>query len=103
MCFGVLQEMFRNIRILSIDWIRKSEPASAFSNLAIYSLEILKVERTGQPGRPEFEISENILLELLSSSYSWKQISDMLLVSWWTIRRRVVEYGLQEATGYSTI
>ena len=34
---------------------------------------------------------------------SWKQISNMLLVSRWTIRRRVVEYGLQEATGYSAL
>ena len=52
-CASVLQEMFRSIRILFLDWIRKSEPASPCSNLAIYSLEIPKVERTGHPGRPK--------------------------------------------------
>ena len=67
------------------------------------SLEIPKVERTGQPGGPKFEISEKVLLELLSYSCIWKQISDMLPVSRWTIQRCVVEYGLQEATGYSTL
>ena len=102
-CASVLQEMFRSIRILFLDWIRKSEPASPCSNLAIYSLEIPKVERTGHPGRPKFEINENVLLELRSYGYSWKQISNMLLVSRWTIRRRVVEYGLQDATGYSAL
>lgn len=58
-----------------------------------------KVERSGRPGRPRFEISEDVLLELRS----WKQVADMLLVSRCTIRRRVVEYGLQETTGFSAL
>ena len=33
--------------------------------------------------------------------FTWKQVADMLLASRWTIRRRVVEYGLQETTGFS--
>ena len=41
-CASVLQEMFRNIRILFLDWIRKSQLASQCSNLGIYSLEIIK-------------------------------------------------------------
>ena len=62
-----------------------------------------KVERSGRPGRPRFEISEDVLLELRSYGCTWKQVADMLLVSRWTIRRRVVEYGLQETTGFSAL
>ena len=62
-----------------------------------------KVERSGRPGRPRCEISEDVLLELRSYGFTWKQVADMLLVSRWTIRRPVVEYGLQETTGFSAL
>ena len=62
-----------------------------------------KVERSGRPGRPRFEISEAVPLELRSYGFTWKQVADMLLASRWTIRRRVVEYGLQETTGFSAL
>ena len=39
------------------------------------------MERSGLPGRPKFEISEDVLLELRSCVFTWKQIADMLLVS----------------------
>lgn len=58
-----------------------------------------KVERRGRSGRPRFEISEDVLLELRSYGFTWKQVADMLLVS----RRRVVEYGLQETTRFSAL
>ena len=51
MCSGSTRNVQKNIRILSKDWIRKSEPAFACSNLGLYSLEIPNVERTDQPGR----------------------------------------------------
>ena len=44
-----------------------------------------------------------MLLELHSLGFKWKQISDMLLVSRWTIRRRVVEFGIQKTTGFTDI
>ena len=44
-----------------------------------------------------------MLLELHSLGFKWKQISDMLLVSRWTIWRRVVEFGIQEAMGSTDI
>ena len=44
-----------------------------------------------------------MLLELRSLGFKWKQISDMLPVSRWTIRRRVVEFGIQETTGFTDI
>ncbi|KAJ7354987.1 hypothetical protein OS493_028648 [Desmophyllum pertusum] len=102
-CASVLCEIFNNVRILFLEWARRSEPASPCTSLAIYSLEIPKVERKGRPGRPKFEISEEVILELRSFGFSWKQISDMLLVSRWTIRRRVVEYGLELTTGFSSL
>ena len=82
---------------------RETQTGSPFSNLAIYSLEMPNVERSGRPGRPRFEISEDVLLELRSYGSTWKQVPDMLLVSRCTIRRRVVEYGLQETTGFSAL
>ena len=82
---------------------RETQTGSPFSNLVIYSLEMPKVERSGRPGRPRFEISEDVLLELRSYGFTWKQVADMLLVSRCTIRRRVVEYGLQETTGFSAL
>jgi len=104
-CASVLQEIFTNFRILFLDLSRHgaTQTCSPCSNLAIYSLEIPKVERSGRPGRPKFEISEDVLLELRSYGFTWTQIADMLLVSRWTIRRRVVEYGLQETTGFSAL
>ena len=44
-----------------------------------------------------------MLLELRSLGFKRKQISDMLLVSRWTIRRRVVEFGIEETTGFTDI
>ena len=64
----VLQEIFNNLRILFLELTRKRETqrGSPCSNLAIYSLEMPKVGRSGRPGRPRFEISEDVLLELRS-------------------------------------
>lgn len=42
-------------------------------------------------------------MELRSYGFTWKQIADILLVSRWTIRRSVVEFGLQETTGFSAL
>ena len=104
-CVSVLQEIFNKVRILFLELTRRRETqtGSPCSNLAIYSLEMPKVERSGRPGRPRFEISEDVLLELRSYGFTWKQVADMLLVSRSTIRRRVVEYGLQETTGFSAL
>ena len=67
-CASVLQEIFNNVRILFLELTRRRETqtGSPCSNLAIYSLEMPKVERSGRPGRPRFEISEDVLLELRS-------------------------------------
>ena len=45
-------------------------------------------------GRPKFEIAPEFLENLRVQGCTWMQIARMLQVSRWTIRRRVVEYGL---------
>ena len=101
-CAPFLGELLRNIRSLYLDWIR-SETDSRCTNVAIYSLQCPPVIRTATPGRPRLDIREDVVIELRSFGFTWKNISEMLLVSRWTIRRRVIEYGIQEITGYSNM
>ena len=54
-------------------------------------------------GRPKYLISENTLVHFKELGFPWKEIADLLLVSRWTILRRVKEYGLQEILGYSKV
>ena len=49
----------------------------------------------------KYVISEDMLLHLRSLGLTWTKIAKMLLVLRWELRRRVVEYGLQEITGFS--
>lgn len=55
------------------------------------------------PGRPKYCISEDTLVHFRELGYSWKQISAMLLVSRWTVYRRVQEMGTKEVTGYTNL
>lgn len=80
-----------------------SESSTHCSTLAVYTLESPPSSRTNNIGRPKLEISEHVLLQLRSLGFKWKQISEMLLVSRWTIRRRVVEFGIQETAGFTDI
>ena len=98
-----LGELANNFRLLYLDMSRKLSSNTQCTSLAIYSLEQPPTIRTGLPGRPKLDISENVILELRSLGFKWKDISDMLLVSRWTIRRRVIEYGIQEITGFSPL
>ena len=58
---------------------------------------------TGQVGRPKFDIKEDILVELRSLGFSWEDISRVLLVSCWTIHRRVSEFDLTHLSRFSDI
>ena len=58
---------------------------------------------TGQVGRPKFDIKEETLVELRSLGFSWEDISRMLLVSRWTIHRKVSEFGLTHLSRFSDI
>ena len=46
-------------------------------------------------GRPRFDIPAEMLEELRELGFSWIKIGEMLVVSRWTIHRRVEEYDLQ--------
>ena len=97
---AVLNEILGNIRLLHGQWIRHD---SNRTNLAVFSLNSPEVFRSGSVGRPRYLISEEVLLHLRSSGFTWTKIAQMLLVSRWTLRRRIVEYGLEEMTGFSMI
>ena len=51
----------------------------------------------------KYLIHEEVLLQLRSSGFTWSKIASMLLVSRWTVQRRVVEFNLQEVTGFSEL
>ena len=55
------------------------------------------------PGRPKYEIPEEHLLYFESLDFTWNAIADMLLVSRWTFRRRVIEYGITDLVRFSKI
>ena len=57
----------------------------------------------GGPGRTKYEIPEELFLYFKSLCFTWNAIADMLLVSKWTSRRRVIEYGITDLVGFSKI
>ena len=57
----------------------------------------------GQVGRPKYDIKEETLIELRSLGFSWEDIARMLLVSRWTIHRRVSEFGLNHLPRFSDV
>ena len=64
-----------------------------------YTTEFEKVE--GQ-GRPRYKLSEDIFVNLRDFGFNWNEISSVL-VSGWTVYRRVHELNISEVTGYSRI
>lgn len=100
-CRSFLEELGNNFRLLYLNTSRTVLSSAQCTNLAIYFLEAPPTLNAGSRGRPRLDMSENVILELRSLGFKWKGISDMLLVSRWTIRRRVIEYGIQDVTGFS--
>ena len=98
---AVLNEILGNIRLLHGQWIRQD---SNCTNHAVFSLNSPEVFRSvGSVGRSRYLILVEVLLPLRSSGFTWTKIAQMLLVSKWTLRRRNVEYRLEEMTGFSMI
>jgi len=60
------------------------------------TLRIPKTIRTGNSGRPSYNITRETLLELMGNSFNFKEISYLLGASEKTIRRRVNEFKLKE-------
>ena len=73
------------------------------NRLAYLNLEPPPTEISRGPGRPKYIISEEKLVFLKQLGFTWKNIATMLLVSRWTIYRRINQLGLHEVTGYSNL
>lgn len=54
-------------------------------------------------GRSKIKMQEEILLYFRSLGFKWRDIALMLLVSRWTVWRRVRELGISDITGYFNI
>ena len=61
------------------------------------------LQRTRQRGRPQIPIYEEQIRCLLELQFSTGQIASLLHVSTRTIRRRIIQYGLQEELSFSMI
>ena len=92
---GVL-EMTRSFQLMFWDCHRRCEFPSRTrcSQVAVLSLSSPNRVDARQVGKPQFDIKEDTLFELHSLGFSWEEISRMLLVSRWTIHRRVSEFRL---------
>ena len=71
--------------------------------LAVFGFNVPSLDQTKKPGRPKYVISEGTLIYFRDLGFKWKDIAAMLLVSRWTISRRVEELDLKDVTGYSEI
>ena len=98
-------EMVRNFQFMFWDCHRRCEFSgrTRCSQVAVLSLSSPNRVDTRQVGRPKFDIKEETLVELRSLGFSWEDISRMLLVSRWTIHRRVSEFGLTHLSRFSDI
>ncbi|KAJ7373312.1 hypothetical protein OS493_012903 [Desmophyllum pertusum] len=98
-------EITRNFQLMFWDCHRGCEFPSRTrcSQVAVLSLSSPNRVDTGQVGRPKFDIKEETLVELHSLGFSWEDIARMLLVSRWTIHRRVSEFGLNHLSRFSDI
>ncbi|CAH3176302.1 unnamed protein product, partial [Porites lobata] len=52
--------------------------------------------KSGEPGKPAFDISAELLEVLLGLGFTYIRIAQMLEVSRWTISRRIKDYGLED-------
>ena len=95
--------MDRNFQLMFCDCLHRYEFLSRTrcSQVAILSLSSPNRVDTGQAGRLKFGIKEETLVKLHSLGFSWEDISRMLLVSCWTIHRRVSEFGLTHLFRFS--
>ena len=107
-CKGELTEVAGNLRVLFHSWCRKLTELGLrntpnCTHLAVYLVSSLELTVNGEPGRPKYEIDEETLLHFRALGYNWKDIAELLLVSRWTLWRRVRELGISEETGFSII
>ena len=100
-----IPEVIRNLMIMKQDLIKRSRQRKSNTvPVTIVSLAAPKTEDDQLAlGRPKYLFSEETLINYRELGFTWTEISDMLLVSRWTIRRRIKEYGLENVLGNSKI
>ena len=59
--------------------------------------------KSGEPGKPAFDIPAELLEDLLGLGFTYTRIAEMLGVSRWTITRRVKDYGLDDFRSFSNL
>ena len=59
--------------------------------------------KSGEPGKPAFDISAELLEDLLGLGFTYTRIAQMLGVSRWTISRRIKDYGLEDFGSFSKL
>ena len=96
-----INKLIRNLRIMYVDLFRDMMKANI--DLAYLNLEPPPTEISRGPGRPKYIISEEKLVFLKQLGFTWKNIATVLLVSRWTIYRRINQLGLHEVTGCSNL
>ena len=59
--------------------------------------------KSGEPVKPAFDISAELLEDLLGLGFTYTRIAQMLGVSRWTISRRIKDYGLEDFGSFSKL
>ena len=98
-------EVTRNFQLMFWNCYRRCEFPSwtRCSQVAVLSLSSPNRVVNGQVGRPKYDIKEETLIELRSLGFSWEDIARMLLVSRWTVHRRVSDFGLNHLPRFSDV
>ena len=107
-CRNNIFEVGNNLNVLFHIWCRKLQNlrqrcTMPCTNLAVLSLRPPEHCVIAGPGRPKYNIDEDVLLNLRTLGFKWKEIAQLLLVSCWTLWRRVQELGIVTRTGFSDI
>lgn len=96
-----IKNLINHLRMILQHSVRTADK-NISNDLSILNVVNVKETKIG-PGRPKHSICESTLLELREIGYTWKEISLMLLVSRWTLWRRVKELGIENVVGYSEL
>ena len=65
--------------------------------LAIFQTTAKMIQE--EVGRTKMVSDPNTIIHFRDIDFNWREISSMLLVSVWTLARRVCEWGLEQITG----
>ena len=98
-------EVTRNFQLMFWNCYRRCEFPSRTrcSQVAVLSLSSPNRVVNRRVGRPKYDIKEETLIELRSLGFSWEDIARMLVVSHWTIHRRVSDFGLNHLPRFSDV